>query len=214
MTSIRSALGLFVPVFLVSTSTARAGIFVPMVPLGRHEVISKNGAFVLDVNPDAERNTIYFADDRTRPLWSFKGVLKTDVKKILLADDGSVVALIGGSEMDDGTLKRGEGVRLIDRTGATRSHDYEDFNRASTFSYGCGGNAALWFDEVIDHGDRFVIQTRDGKEHTFGYTTAAPARRWLRAAAVTAVMGVILVVLFVRTGIRRPGDVPAVEEAS
>ena len=142
-------------------------------------------------------------------------MLKTDVKKILLSDDGSVVALIGGSEMEDGTLNRAEGVRLIDRQGATRSHAYEEFYRAPTFSYGCGGNATLWFNAVVDHGDRFVIQTLDGKEYTFGYTTEAPARGWLTVAVLTAVVGLLLiVVLWLDWELADGGVVPPAAEAT
>lgn len=202
-------------VLLFASGTTWADTPSGIVPLGRHEVFSKNGAFVLDVNPEAQCNTVYAAADRTRPVWSFPGILKTDIRKILVADNGLVVALIGSSNVGEAELSRSEGVRLIGHDGRSRSHRIIEFYREPSFSYGCGNSYINWFEDVTDQGDRFVIRTTEGKEYTLDYTTVSPARRWLLAGIVTALVGAGLVLLLVRPALRRRPDVgPPVVDAS
>ena len=196
---------------LVAGGFAAGGIFPNMTYLGRHDVFSRNGLYVLDVNPEAQSNTVYLASDRSRPLWSCPGALKTIVRKTLLADNGAVVAMIGGGDVTQDDLSGAEGIRLVDRNGATRSHRIVEFNTRPAFSYGCGGNQAIWYDDVVDHGDRFAIVMKDGTVHTFDYSTAPPQRRWLKMALPVVMAGLGVVVLLVRVASRRSAQIEAVE---
>jgi hypothetical protein len=197
---------------LFASGTTWAGVPSGIAPLGPHEVLSRNGAFVLDVNPEAQRNTVYATADRTRPVWSFPGILKTDVRKILVADNGLVVVLIGAGDVNDTDLSRSEGVRLIGHDGTSRSHRIIEFNRDPSFSYGCGNNYVNWFEDVIDHGDHFVIRTTDRKEHSFGYTTAPRFGPWPRVVLAGLACGVLL--FLVRLALRRPPTGSPVEATS
>jgi hypothetical protein len=108
----RFGLSLCLPVLLLGAGSARAGVPGSMItptPIPRQEVFSKNEAFVLVVDPELQRNSVFAAGDRTRPLWSIPGVLKSDVRWILLADSGSVVALIGNGEGSANDPARVEG---------------------------------------------------------------------------------------------------------
>lgn len=198
---------------LLGAGSARAGVPGSMMtptPIPRQEVFSKNEAFVLVVDPELPQNRVYAASDRTRPLWSLPGVLKSDVRWILLADNGSVVALIGNGDSTSGDPSRVDGVRLIDRNGNTRSYESTVFIENPPFTYGCGSTTVRWFDAVEDRGSSFVIRTADGKEHTLEYTTAPRRGKLHKAAAAGVVFGVIL--FLARRSIRRPAEAPAVAE--
>jgi hypothetical protein len=199
---------------LLGVTTAHAGLVSSMItptPLPRQEVYSKNGTFVLLVNPDVERNTIFSTADRTRPLWSFPGVLKTDVRRILLSDSGSVVALISNGEGNADDPSRVEGVRLIDRDGKTRSYGVSEFVENPEFAYGCGPTSLRWFDAAEDYGDHFVIRTSDGKEYAIDYATGRRLSRWYRIAAVAVVCGVLLFLVRL-VWLRSPGIRPEMEQ--
>jgi hypothetical protein len=205
----RFALSLCLPVLLLGAGQALAGLPGSMItptPIPRQEVFSKNEAFVLVVDPELQRNSVYAASDRTRPLWSFPGVLKSDVRWILLADSGLVVALVGNGDSTSSDPSRVGGVRLIDREGKTRSYDTTAFIEKPPLTYGCGPASVRWFDAVEDRGDRFVIRTADGEEHTLEYTTAPPNRRWYVIAIAGVFCGILL--YFANTALRRP---PAAE---
>jgi hypothetical protein len=207
--------GLGLAVLLVCAESARAGVLASMIvptPLPRQDVFSKNESFVLDVDPDSGRNAVYSVADRTHPLWSFPGALKSDVRRILLADTGSVVVLIGNGEGSAGDPARVEGVRIIDRSGATRSYEIWDFIAKPPLTYGCGPTTLRWFDAVTDHGDRFVIQTPDGKEHSLDYTTAPRLAKWYKVAAAGVVSGVLIFVVgraLLRRAAAKPVDAAA-----
>jgi hypothetical protein len=209
----RVGLGLSALLFVVAA--ARAGVPASMIaptPLPRQDVFSKNESFVLDVDPDAGRNTVYSVADRSHPLWSFPGVLKTDVRRILLADTGAVVVLIGNGEGSASDPSRVEGVRIIDRSGATREYEVWDFIKKPPLTYGCGPTTLRWFDAVIDHGDRFVIRTPDGKDHSLDYSTAPRLAKWYKVAAAGVVSGVLIFVVgraLLRRAAAKPVDAAA-----
>ena len=196
---------------LITADVARAGLFtVPVepTPLPRQEVFSKNEAFVIVVDPKQDQSTIYAASDRSQSLWSIPGVLKSDVRRILLADSGSVVALISDGASANPEPSQVQGVRLIDREGRTRSYTISEFIQNPSFAYFCGPTSILWVDVVEDHGDRFTIRTTDGKQHTLEYTAAPRTGRWQKVVIAGVFCGVLI--FFVRTVLRRR---PAVEPA-
>jgi hypothetical protein len=164
---------------------------------------------VLEVDPRAGRNTVYAARDRTRPLWSVPGRLDTGVRKILLSDDGSVVALVGGGTSVAGRGSSARGVRLLARDASTIFHRMQSGGGELLFeaaTVGCEPAPGPWFDHVIDHGDRFVVWMPDGTKHTFPYTTSRWAGRWRKPVALAAA-GLALILLYL--SLRRPTPAPA-----
>lgn len=211
MRAARLVLG--ISAILFSAASARAGIAPAMItptPLPRQEVYSKNEFYVLVVDPDLERSNVFATSDRSRPLWSFPGVLKTDVRRILLADSGSVVALIGNGEGSDST--RVDGVRLIDRSGGTRSYESSSFIEQAPVTYGCGPASIRWFDAVDDHGDHFVIRTADGSQYAIDYVTGRRIGKWRIVIAAGVICG--LLVFLATLAWKRPAAVRPAEAES
>ena len=193
-----------------TSATILTGMPVDPVPLPRRHVFSKNEAFVLDVDATAGRNTVYRVADRSMPLWSIPGVLKSDVERILLADDGSVVVLVLAIPPLSPDPRSAEAIRLIDRYGRQRSYTVSELKTEAAPVYGCQ-NSARWLDSVIDHGDRFVIRTTDGNEQAFRYSTQAPRSKrfgWWDVAASGLICGVVLARLNVILKRRRRGLTP------
>ncbi len=180
---------------LLQAAAAQAGIAPSMItptPLPRQEVYSRNEFYVLVVDPALERTDVFATSDRSRPLWSFPGVLKTDVRRILLADNGRVVALVGNGEGSGVDATRVEGVRLIDRDGATRSYGSSRFIEQPPLTYGCGPTSVRWFDAVEDRGNYFVIRTVDGREHAIDYTTGPRPGKWRIVIVAGVICGLLL----------------------
>jgi hypothetical protein len=199
---------------LVGNGATRAGTFTLPVepnPIPRQEIFSHNGAFVLDVNPEGSGNAIYAVHDRLRPQWTLPGVLKTDVRRILLSDSGSVVALIRDVAVKWDDQGREEAIRLIDRDGRSRTYTVADFNGSPNFKFdGCSKSSLVWHDAVIDHGDHFVIRLENGKEYSLEYSTASRTGRWQKIVIAGVFCGVL--VFFVRTVLRRPPVEPVMVE--
>lgn len=109
------------------------------------------------------------------------GQLDTGVRKIVLSDDGSVVALVGGGTSVAGRGSNARGVRLLARDGSATLHRLRTgggtiFFEAATV--GCEPAPGPWFDHVIDHGDRFVVWMPGGTNHTFPNTASRWAGPW------------------------------------
>jgi hypothetical protein len=206
-------LGLCLSALVDVTGPAGAGVIgqpTEPTPIPRQDVYSHNGSFVIDVNPDGSGNAIFAANDRSRPLWTLQGVLKTDVRQILLADHGSVVALIREIPLKYGEDQgQEEAVRLIDRNGRNLSYSVTEFNKKPGFaSDGCGKSSLLWHDAVIDHGDHFVIRLEDGKQYSVEYSTAPRFGKWYKIAGAGVVCGMLL--FLIRRAMRRKGAVDLV----
>lgn len=194
-----------------SSATIFTGMPVDPMPLPQRYVFSNNETYLLDVDPSAGRNTIYLAADRSIPLWSIPGVLKSDVERILLADDGLVVVLILAIPPTSPDPKSAEVMRLIDRKGKQRSYTVSDLNTDVAAVYGCQ-NTSRWFDSITDHGNRFVIRTTDGREQAFRYTTESQRRKrfeWWSIAASGLVCGAVLFHLNVVIKRRKRSIIPA-----
>lgn len=188
------------------------GMLVNPVPLPRRDVFSKNEAYVLDVNASAERNTVYRTADRSMPLWSIPGVLKSDVERILLANDGSVVVLIMAISPTSTDPTATKAMRLIDRDGKEVSYTISELKTEAAPVWGCQ-NTPRWLDSITDHGDHFVIRTTDGKEQAFRYSTKLPRMkrfRWWALAVSGLICGVVLARLNVVLKRRRRGVTPPV----
>lgn len=77
-------------VMIVSATTA-------LQPPEPRDFSSPNGSFVLDANPDAGIYTIYAANNRATPVWSFRS--QTYYWQYLVADDGSAVVGVLDAEL-------------------------------------------------------------------------------------------------------------------
>src|SRR5438128_2073608 len=95
----------------------RALAFKPASPV-RHDVLSPNGAFVLDVNPSAKRLTVYPAGKRDQPLWSFERPVWQE--KHFLSNDGKVVAVVTWEFVQVDEVDEGTCVEFWDQTGKFR----------------------------------------------------------------------------------------------
>ena len=60
----------------------------------RHDVFSRNRAFVLDVNPETRTHTVYDVRDRGKPLWSFScGVSSASICTASIGPIGGISSL-------------------------------------------------------------------------------------------------------------------------
>jgi hypothetical protein len=140
--------------------------------------------------------------------------LDTGVRKILLSDDGSVVALVGGGTSVAGRSSNARGVRLLAGDGSTAFHRLRPGGGTLFFeatAVGCEQVPGPWFDHIIDEGDRFVVWMPDGRKHTFQYSTWHWAGRWQKPVALAAAAGLALILLYL--SLRRPTPAPAVKPA-
>src|SRR5262245_8637977 len=79
-------------------------------PPKRRDVYCSNRAFVLDVNPETNVHTVYAADHRTKPLWSFSRPVWH--YPFLLSDDGSVVATVAWEHIREEDIANENGVEF------------------------------------------------------------------------------------------------------
>src|SRR5262245_25048614 len=109
-----------VAILAVLLLSAPPAFAVKFVEPYRHDVFSRNRAYVLDVNPDTEIHTVYDVRDRTMPLWSFR-------KRVwhfpfLLSDDGAVVVTVAWEHLDVEDIGESVGVRFWNKGGQFRSY--------------------------------------------------------------------------------------------
>ena len=90
----------------------------------RHDVLSHNRAFVLDVNPKTKVHAVYDASDRTKPLWSFsKSVWHYP---FLVSNDGTVVATVGWKHVKAEHIAESVGVSFWNKDGEFRTYPLRD----------------------------------------------------------------------------------------
>src|SRR5437016_3192553 len=81
----------------------------------RRDIFSPNRRFVVDVNPKAERFTVYSAADRHRPLWSFS---RPDPPTLdwrndyFLSNDGKALLLVNGVRLKEDELHYAFGIEF------------------------------------------------------------------------------------------------------
>jgi hypothetical protein len=185
-------LWLCLPVLLATDPRACAGLSeAPAVP---RYVYSPNSVYVLDVDTGGAESRVYAAADRTRPLWSFSGLRGSNWAHILLSDDGGVVALIwGGPRAWDGTIDGdAEAVRLVNRDGVLASYRLADITtppkkEGGGYTAMCGPPGPPWMNGVTNLGNRFVIQTTDGRDHTFRFADETIRVRYVGWRSLSAV---------------------------
>lgn len=86
----------------------------------RHSIGSPNGAFVLEIYPRGQRNTVYVAGDHGRPLWYFYEDLS--LREIFLSNECAVVSIIRQPFVHAEDLFSTVGVQFRNKDGVFRSY--------------------------------------------------------------------------------------------
>jgi hypothetical protein len=171
-------------------------------PPERHDVFSKNHAFVLDVNPQTQVHTIYATETRDKPLWTFSEPVGH--APILLSDDGTVVATIAWKHIKEENIPVAAGVQFWNKDGLFRSYSLRELcsNPPRTQDVGLGPVGEFWhtwYREATDGGDRFWLRTTTGSVFEFRFADGelinhrpvalnSVRRYWWLVAAASAVV--------------------------
>lgn len=199
MPTTRTALWLSLPVLVAIGGRADAGINIrpDPRPIPFREVYSPNGRFVLAVNATEAGSVVYATADRSRPVWTIAGPLMSTWAHVVLSDDGNVVALVS----DGPAESTAEGLRLVDRNGVVATYQVDEIApsrlkvpdpTSEVFLPMCGPSVPAWAAGVTNQGDRFTIETEDGRNYTFGFTGEPVGRGWVRWAGIGGVVGVVI----------------------
>jgi hypothetical protein len=140
--------------------------FKPAPPT-RHDVPSPNGAFVIDVDPIAKRNTVFATDSRDKPLWSWDGGVWGEH---FLSNDGKVVALVTWRFVTVNELATGACVEFWDRTGRFRTYTFAELCAHPSRILGTGpvGDSwREWYSGAMGDGDTVQVRTTDEFEYVF-----------------------------------------------
>ncbi len=153
---------------LLLAPTCKGLAYSPVRPV-RHDIFSRSAAFVLDVDPEAERFTVYASDKRDQPLWGFSsGVWQ---EKHFLSDDGKVVAIVDWRYVQVDSLNDTVCVEFWNRNGKFREYTYAELCPAPARSYPFEGPVGFfwrkWYSEVESTGDTLRVRTTDEFEYIF-----------------------------------------------
>jgi hypothetical protein len=142
--------------------------YKPAPPV-RHDVFSPNGAFVLDVDPEGKRLTVYAAADRATPLWSFDREVWQESH--FLSDDGQVVGLVTWRFVQVDELADGVCVEFWNRTGRFRQYTFAELcPHAGNIGFEAGPVGDFWrkwYSAVDADGTTLWVRTTDEFEFTF-----------------------------------------------
>lgn len=154
--------------FLLLLATGDALAYSPAPPT-RHNVHSANGAFVLDVDPGASRLTVYAADNRDKPLWSFD----CDVwqENHFLANDGKVVAIVSWRFVQVEHLDDGVCIEFWNNTGKFKEYSFAEvcpYPRRYWLEPGPVGSFwRTWYSEAEGNGTNLRVRTTYEFEYVF-----------------------------------------------
>ena len=192
-----------------------ANAFSPAKP-NRHDVLSQNGLYVLDVDPITEVNTVYPVADRTRPVWSFPG--KLWLCKELLSNDGTVVVLVHWRFVTEERLANSTGIEFRNRDGAFKSYSVGELVPDPPLTQDIGPGPIgdfwrTWYSEVKDDGDEFSLQTTGSFDYRFRFSSGEMIdRTWhprfhrshVIAGAVVAGVALVAATWYIFVRRRRP----------
>ena len=132
----------------------------------RHDVQSWNRMFVLDVDPGAQRLTVFAADKRDKPLWSFKR--RVWQEKHFLSNDGKVVAVVTWRFVPADSLGDGVCVEFWDQTGKIREYPFAELCPHPAHCFFDGPFLwREWFSEAEGDGATLRVCTTDEYEYVF-----------------------------------------------
>ena len=130
----------------------------------RHDVASRNGAFVLAVDSETEVHVVYAATDRATPLWSFSS--STWHEPMLVSDDGRVVARLPWLFTGLDAIGSGVGIEFRDASGLFRIQPLSTLcpDPERTDNRGpIGPDWRTWMRHVEDRGTTFEVTTTCGE---------------------------------------------------
>lgn len=165
---------------------ADASAYSPPWPK-RHDVYSPNMAFVIDIDPVSEMNTVYAVDDRSHPIWSFPGSLY--LCKVFLSNDGEVVAILGWKYVREQDIPNAGAIEFRNKDGVFKSYTLRELcpNPKRTQEVGPGPIGDFWrtwYSPVDSNGERFVMSTTDRYEYEFRFSDGQMTDRsslWVNA---------------------------------
>jgi hypothetical protein len=135
----------------------------------RHDVYSANGAFVLDVDPRAKRLSVYAANNRDKPLWSFDRAVWQETH--LLSDDGKVVAVVAWRFVQVSETPDGVCIEFWNDLGMFKKYTFADVcphPRRYWLEPGPVGSFwRTWYSEVEGDGAALRVRTTDEFEYVF-----------------------------------------------
>lgn len=153
---------------LLLLSTGEAFAYSPVEPT-RHDVRSANGAFVLDVNPQAKRLTVYQVDKRDKPLWSFDCHVWQE--KHFLSNDGRVVAIVSWRFVQVDEIEGGVCIEFWNDTGKFKEYGFAEVcphPRRYWLEPGPVGSFwRIWYSEAEGNGVALRVRTTDEFEYMF-----------------------------------------------
>lgn len=158
---------LFLALFLLSPAAQATSYAAPE----RQVVASPKGAFVLDVQPEQERATLYAVQDRKTPLWSFSRSFWQE--RFFVADDGKTVAVLAWKHVRVFNLED-EALQFYSARGKLRAYRYSDLVAHPAAQRGIGPIGPFWrewFDEVESDGKTLHLRTSGPSTYTFAMGT-------------------------------------------
>lgn len=192
-----------------------ANAYSPAKP-HRHDVFSRNGLYVLDVDPIAEVNTVYSIADRTRPIWSFPG--KLWLGRGCLSNDGKVVIIVNWPFVTEEHLATAFAVEFRNKDGVFRSYLVRELVPDPPLTQNIGPGPIgdfwrTWYSEVNDDGDEFSLQTTGIYNYRFRFSSGEMIDRTWRprfqrshviAGAVFAGVALVAATWYIFVRRRRP----------
>src|SRR5262249_27776749 len=126
--------------------------------------------FVLDVNPETETHTVYSAQDRTQPLWSFSAPVWQ--APFFLSNDGAVVVKPGWRHVQVDDLTQATGVTFWNRQGKFRTYTLTELcpNPPKTQDVGVGPIGDFWrtwYTDADQDDETFILRTTCDIEYRF-----------------------------------------------
>ena len=186
--------------------TASPALATSYVMPKRHDVFSRNRAYVLDVNPETEVHTVYDARDRTKPLWSFSKPVWH--YPFLLSDDGTVVVTVAWKHVQAEDIKESGGVRFWNKDGPFRQYPLADLcpDPPRTQDVGIGPIGDFWrtwYTEVEDPATGSPSSPPAGSSTGSGTRTGAgrgarSGGAWERWALVAGGLAILATVVALR----------------
>lgn len=177
---------------LCATSSAFA---YSVAPPRRHSVHSPNKAFVVDLDPIREVNTIYTAGDPTRPLWSFPGDVW--LSKAHLSNDGTVVVIVHWPFVQHESLQEYEAVEFWYKDGKFASHRVTDLCPNPMRTSDAGGGPVgdfwrTWYTDSSFDGERLWLRTTGDYDYEFRAADGAITGRWRNTMVFNRALGALL----------------------
>jgi hypothetical protein len=174
----------------------------------RHDVYSRNGAFVLDLDPQAKRLTVFAAGKRDVPLWSVDRHVR--LQRPFLSNNGKVVALVAWEFVDVDSLDKGVCIEFLNDKGKFREYTFNELCPHPAYAFWASGPVGLfwrkWSMQVFAEGDTLCASTTDEYAYVFSMDdgqilqTTRVGLPWLMrwVCALSPVGGIVLLIVLWR----------------